>query len=101
MKRRKFTSKFNTQVVLEALKEHQTAKEIAMKFQIAPSQVSKWKEEFLSKMEGVFDKPGNPANSEADLERDCLLQKISMLKVEVDFLKNLDEKFSSTPPKDR
>ena len=47
MTRRKFTSKFKTKVVLEALKERQTVKELAQKFEITPQQIDTWK--FLGK----------------------------------------------------
>ena len=39
MKRRKFTSKFKTQVVLVSLKERQSLSELAQKFKIHPNQV--------------------------------------------------------------
>ncbi len=39
MTRRKFTSKFKTKVVLEALKERQTTQELAPKFEITPQQM--------------------------------------------------------------
>ena len=40
MTRRKFTSKFKTKVVLEALKERLTTKEIAQRFDISVQQVN-------------------------------------------------------------
>ena len=46
MKRRKFTSKFKTKVVLESLKERQTVAELAQKYEIHPTQISAWKREF-------------------------------------------------------
>ena len=53
MTRRKFTSKFKTKVVLEALKEQLTTKEIAQRFDISVQQVNLWKREFLSEAEIV------------------------------------------------
>ena len=58
MKRRKFTSKFKTRVVLEALKEQQTIKELCQKYELAPQQLNSWKREFLSNAELVFAKGG-------------------------------------------
>ena len=40
---RKFTSKFKKRVVLEALKERTTTKEIAKRFEIRVQQVNLWK----------------------------------------------------------
>jgi transposase len=54
MTRRKFTSKFKTKVVLEALKERQTTQQLAQKFEISPQQINLWKREFLSQADTVF-----------------------------------------------
>ena len=87
MKRRKFTSKFKTKVVLEALKERSTIAELAQKFELHPNQINTWKKEFLNGAEDVFDSPSS-AKSEEDLEKDRLLKTIGQLKVENDFLKD-------------
>ncbi len=87
MKRRKFTSKFKTKVVLEAIKESKTLAEIAQQYSLAPTQISKWKKEFLSGAESVFTKGTKPIKNEAETERDRLLKTIGELKVENDFLK--------------
>ena len=52
--RRKFTSVFKTKVVLELLKERNTLSEIAQKYEIHPTIISKWKTEFLEKASIVF-----------------------------------------------
>jgi len=87
MKRRKFTSKFKSTVVLAALKEHQSVNELAMKYELAPTQISKWKKEFLAGAETVFDSGKISAKSESEQERERLLQTIGELKVDNDFLK--------------
>ncbi len=87
MKRRKFTAKFKTKVVLEAIKESKTLAEIAQQYSLAPTQISKWKKEFLSGAESVFTKGTKPSKNEAETERDRLLKTIGELKVENDFLK--------------
>ena len=88
MTRRKFTSKFKTKVVLEALKERQSAKELAQKFEITPQQINLWKREFLSEAESVFDKGSTSKKSESEEKEDRLLKVIGQQKVELDFLKN-------------
>ena len=55
-KRRNFSAKFKTQVVLEALKEQQTLSELAQKHGLHLNQISKWKQEFLASAETVFEK---------------------------------------------
>lgn len=87
MKRRKFTSKFKTKVVLEALKESQGLSEIAQKHELAPTQISKWKKEFLLGAESVFDTVIVPEKNASETERERLLMTIGELKIENDFLK--------------
>ncbi|MCP4437558.1 MAG: transposase [Aureispira sp.] len=88
MKKRKFTPKFKTKVVLEALKELSSLSELAKKYNLAPTQVSTWKRQFLEGAEGIFNttKGGKP---EEEREKDKLLQTIGALKVENDFLKKV------------
>jgi len=88
MTRRKFTSKFKTKVVLEALKERSTTKEIAQRFDISVQQVNLWKREFLSEAESVFSKGPTSKKTEAEQKEERLLKVIGQQKVELDFLKN-------------
>ena len=86
MKRRKFTPEFKTQVVLEALKERSTIKELAQKHRIHPQQITNWKKAFLSNATQVFTGSDN-MKSEEEKEKDRFLRTIGELKVENDFLK--------------
>ena len=88
MTRRKFTPKIKTKVVLEALKERQTVKELAQRYEISPQQINLWKREFLSQAESVFEKGEKSGKSEAEEKEDRLLKVIGQQKVELDFLKN-------------
>ena len=88
MKRRKFTSKFKTKVVLEALSERYTLAQLAERHQLHPNQISQWKSQFLSNAEMVFDKGAKSPKEQADQEKDQLLKTIGQQKVELDFLKN-------------
>ena len=87
MQRRKFTSKFKTNVVLAALKERQSVSELALKHKLAPTQISTWKKDFLAGAESVFSTGKISPQKEAELERDRLLRTIGELKVENDYLK--------------
>ncbi len=88
MTRRKFTSNFKTKLVLEALKERQTVKELTQKFEISPQQIGAWKRDFLKETDTVFSKGEKSKKSEAEEKRDQLLKVIGELEVENDFLKN-------------
>ena len=86
MKRRKFTSKFKTKVVLEALKERIPIQELAKKHELHPNQISKWKSEFLENADVVFDK-GSSKEAEETEDVEKLYKVIGQQKVEIDFLK--------------
>ena len=88
MKKRKFTSKFKTKVVLEALKEVSSLSELAKKYKLAPTQISTWKRQFLEGAEDVFiSKKGE--KTEEEREKDKLLRTIGEQKMEIDFLKKV------------
>lgn len=88
MTRRKFTPKFKTKVVLEALKERHSLAELAQKHEIHPTQISAWKRDFLDGAEQVFESGKRDTRSETEREKDKLLKAIGQLKVENDFLKD-------------
>ncbi|MBK8052819.1 MAG: transposase [Saprospiraceae bacterium] len=63
MTKRKLTSVFKSKVVLEALSERYSLSELAQRHQVAPTQISTWKKEFLSNASVVFEKvPPRPQN---------------------------------------
>ena len=88
MTRKKYTSKFKTKVVLEALKERSSVAELAQKYELAPQQINLWKREFSASSESVFESKNKSVKSQAEEEKDQLLKSIGQLKVENDFLKN-------------
>lgn len=87
-KRRKFSSAFKTKVVLESLKEQRPIQEIASQYEVHPNQISKWKQQFLSNADKVFEEPVS-AKSQEDLEREKLYRTIGEQKIEIDFLKHV------------
>lgn len=88
MTRRKFTPKFKTKVVLEALKERSSLADLAQKYEVHPNQISKWKKDFLAGAESVLSNGVKSRKTEAEEEKDRLLKIIGHQKVEIDFLKN-------------
>jgi len=88
MTRRKLTSNFKTKVVMEALKERVALSELAQKYELLPTQISKWKREFLDNASEIFESPQTDKRSEAEKEKDRLLKTIGALKIENDFLKD-------------
>lgn len=86
-RRRRFTAEFKLKVVLEALKERQTLKELAQKYQLHQNQISTWKANFLSQAKDYMSHQVKPVQSEDDVEKEQLYTKIGQLQVELDFLK--------------
>ena len=79
---------FKSKVAIEAIKGELTIAEIALKYQIHGSLVSKWKGQVLENLTGIFTgKIVGPAKQqEAETKR--LYEHIGKLQVQVDFLKN-------------
>lgn len=88
MSRRKYTSKFKTKVVLEAIKEKNTLAELAQKYELHPQQITNWKRKFLNQAESVFEAGRKSKKTEAEEKEAQLLKIIGQQKVELDFLKN-------------
>lgn len=87
-KRRTFTKKFKLKVILEALKERSTVKELCQKYELHPNQISKWKQDFLDKAEEVMDSTSSKKEQEEEFkEQEKLYSKIGQLQMEIDFLK--------------
>jgi transposase len=86
-KRKSYASGFKTKVVLEVLQERETVQEIGRKYDLHPSQISTWKNQFLSNASTVFEK--GVSKTEDDKEKDALFKKVGQLQLENDFLKKV------------
>ncbi|MFM7637851.1 MAG: transposase [Crocinitomicaceae bacterium] len=87
MSRRKFSSKFKTQVAIDALKEQMTIQQLASKHNVHPSQITSWKKEFLENATAAFE---NQSKQKLDSSKeDELYAKIGRLQTEVEFLKKV------------
>lgn len=83
--KRKFTSSFKAKVALEALKEQLTLSELSSKYELQPSQISKWKRELMEKSVLVFSM--EEPDKKQDKEIQSLYEQIGKLQVANDFLK--------------
>jgi transposase len=82
--RRKFTSAFKATVAIEALKERETLAELSKRFEVHPTIISKWKQEFIERSMVVFEKQ---SDVESGVDPEKLYAKIGQLEMENDFLK--------------
>jgi transposase len=87
-KRRKFGIEFKTKVVLEILKERESLEILSKKYELAPSQLSQWKQEALSNFSKVFLKDKSEGTAkEKEQELKQLYQVIGQQKIEIEYLK--------------
>ena len=88
---------FKFQVVLEVLREEQTVAEIAVKHQIHPTLITRWKTEFLETgPKAVFDRSKQVDETarlklEAEEKESKLYQEIGQLTTQLAWLKKKSE----------
>jgi transposase len=82
--RRKFTSAFKAKVAIEALKERETLADLSKRFEVHPTMISKWKQEFIELSVNVFE---TKSDVEPGVDPEKLYAKIGQLEIENDFLK--------------
>ena len=90
MKRQNYNVDFKKKVAIEALRERKTMQEIATEYGIAPSQVTRWKDELIEGAGTIFERGTSKESKqlkEVEEEKSNLHQKIGQLSVEVDFKK--------------
>lgn len=85
--RRKLSSSFKVQVVLEALQERQSLSELAQKHMVHPSQINAWKKEFLEKADTVFEAPDRSREKSLEEERDALFKQLGEKEFQLSWLK--------------
>ena len=85
-KRKQYSPSFKAKVALEALKDKETLAELSKKFEVHPTQIGKWKQEFLSRAASVFEK-STEAETQEQIDPDHLYAKIGRLELENEFLK--------------
>jgi len=84
-KRRKFSSAFKVQVVIEAYKEREIMAGLTKRYEVFHNMISKWKSEFLECSAEIFETVAPLKSFEA--EREKLFAKIGQLEMERDYLK--------------
>jgi len=83
--RRKFTAAFKARVSIDAIKERETISALSLKYELHPSIIGKWKQEFIDLSAHVFE--SKPSVEEPNQDIEMLYSKIGQLGMENDFLK--------------
>ena len=94
-KNKKWSTSDKFKIALLTLKGDHTIQEICHQYQVAPSQVHKWKKQLLEQGASVFaknDDSSEKAAAELEHKQGELYKKIGELTVERDFLKKSWEK---------
>ena len=87
-KRRKFTSEFKTELVLEVLSGETPQAEVCRRHHLNADQLSKWKQQFLEKAPSLFDTTDKPS-SELQKRIDPLEHLVGRMAVALDLEKKL------------
>lgn len=86
--RKNFTDKFKIEVAKEALKKRAKEAEIAAKYNIAPSTLSEWMEQFLEgKLETEEQKALREENERLRTKQEEMLASLGKKQLEVELLK--------------
>ena len=87
--RTRYAAAFKTKAVLELLSNQGTLSEVASKYHIDPTMLSKWKRVFLESCSQVFEDPRkkDPKVLEKEVYIGDLEKKVGQLTLERDWLK--------------
>jgi putative transposase len=82
-----YRPEFKAKVALEAVKGKLTVNEIAKQFSVHPTQIAKWKKQFLQNLPQLFDNLKKPSGEQDEELINQLYSQIGQMKVELDWLK--------------
>ena len=91
-KRRKYTSKFKAQVVLEIISGAKTQAEIARQHRIKPDLITRWRRQFLENAPSLFER-GNNRDGEPEARIAELEQVLGKKTMELEIAKKASSIF--------
>lgn len=94
LKRRQLGPEYKARVALAAIKGEMTMAEMASKFEVHTSQITRWRKQALEGLRGIFSQGKAPSSDRADSKlTDHLYKQIGQLQVENDWLQKKSEIF--------
>ncbi|MFC3197602.1 transposase [Parapedobacter deserti] len=84
--RKKFSADFKAKVAIEALKEQKTIPELAIQFDVHPTQIQSWKKQFVEEGSRLFSEKAVDTKRQ-DAEEARLYEQIGKLQMQNDWLK--------------
>ena len=85
--RKQYNPDFKARVAMEAIKGEETIAELAIRFEVHPTQINKWKKELEAGAANIFGADPNKKIKDEKGLINQLYQQIGQLKVDKDFLK--------------
>lgn len=95
--RKKYDAKFKAKVALEAIRERETLNELAVKYELSPVMISRWKKEFIENSAAAFEDT-RPDSKALDKQKDRYLRKIGDLEMQLDFAKRVSKQLGIEIP---
>lgn len=85
--RRRLSSKFKSQIVIEAFKENKTLAELSSEHSVHAQQITNWKKQAIDGMEDIFNDKRKKPNKDKENETSSLYEEIGRLKMKLEWLK--------------
>ena len=87
MARKKFSAEFKANIALELMREEFTVAELAIKYDVHPTQMKEWKAILKAQAKTLFSKKNAKEEDSQKGYIEALERKAGQLAVEIDFLK--------------
>lgn len=83
----KYDAAFKAKVAMEAMKEKETLSELSKRFNLSPSKITQWKEEFIKNAFQAFELPVDNKRElkKVKAENERLLRKVGQMTIDCDF----------------
>ncbi len=85
--RKNYTGKFKAKVVVDVIRENETVSELATKYEIHRTLLTRWKNEALEGLPDLFSSAKQKKENDNQNLIDELYKKIGQLEIENDWLK--------------
>jgi transposase-like protein len=90
---KQYAAEFKKKVVLEVLRGERTINELAIKFNLHPDMIRRWKNEAIEGIAQTFSKKTDKKNVALQERVDYMEKKIGQLVLEIDFIKKNSSMF--------
>ena len=87
--RKKLSAEVKSKIVLKALKEQNTANEIASEFQVHPVQIAKWKKQAIDGLPSLFEsqRDADRRSKHQLVESKDLYEQVGRLQMQLEWIK--------------